>query len=212
MSDLTLTIPESLNNSGEKNYLWFNNFIAAILYSEYSRELIFENNDILDRFKEIFKFNDEPTDVLNDSIRIATYNDPLINVSNNNNLSYINSQNEEDIISELKINIDLYYYLLNHQKQLTAFFLPKFLEYIKSSSCISIERYNGKNYIGLNDMVEYVKETRYDKGLFGFNKQKIEELKFKLKNVKPRDLRIKYSITCNYILINKWNNINSVLL
>ena len=210
MSALTLTIPELSGNQYEQNnnYPWFNNFIASILYSQYSRELIYTNGNILEKLKEIFKFKNNTIDVLNDSIRIADDDNPLINVSDDNNLSYLNTQNEEDIIANLNINIDLYDYLLKHDKQLTAFFLPKFLEYIKSS-CISIERYNGKNYIGLNDMVNYVKETRYDKGvLFGLNKQKIEEYKFKLKEIKQRDQRIKYSNACNYILINKWNKIN----
>jgi hypothetical protein len=205
MNALSLTIPELSSN---KNYPWFNNFIASILYSKYSKELIYKNDDILQRLKEIFKFTADTKTNLDECIRIATNSKPLINVSDDNNLSYINSQNEETIISDLNINTDLYDYLLKHEKQLTAFFLPKFLEYIKSSSCISIERYNSKNYIGLNDMVDYVKETRYENGLFGFNRQKIEEFKFKLKDVKQRDQRIKYSNACNYILINKWNNIN----
>ena len=204
MNALSLTIPELSSN---KNYIWFNNFIAAILYSKYSRELIYKNDDILKRLQEIFNFTADTKTNLDECIRIATNSKQLINVSDDNNLSYINSQNEETIISDLNINQYLYDYLLKHEKQLTAFFLPKFLEFIKST-CISIERYNGKNYIGINDIVDYVKETRYENGLFGFNRQKIEELKFKLKDVKQRDQRIKYNNPCNYILINKWNNIN----
>ena len=42
MSSLTLTIPE-LPDKDIKNYSWFNNYIAAILYSQYSRELIYKN-------------------------------------------------------------------------------------------------------------------------------------------------------------------------
>ena len=207
MSSLTLTIPE-LPDKDIKNYSWFNNYIAAILYSQYSRELIYKNDDILKKLKEIFKFTDDTKTNLNDRIRIATNDNPLINVSDDNNLSYLNYQNEETIISDLNINTDLYLnYLLTHEKQLTAFFLPKFLEYIKSS-LICIERYNGKNYIGMNDMVDYVKETRYDNGIFGFNKQKIEEFKFKLKQIKQREIKLKYSKLTDYILINKWNNLN----
>ena len=216
MSDLTLTLalPELSNTQNYmNNYPWFNNLIAAILYSQYSRELIYADDDILKKLKEIFKFKNDTEDVLNNSIRIADDDNPLTNVSDDNNLSYLNAVNEEDIIPKLNMNMDLYHYLLRHDKQLIAFFLPKFLEYIKSTSCISIERYNGKNYIGLNDMVNYVKETRYDKGLlFGLNKQKIEEYKFKLKEIKQREQRIKYSTACNYILINKWNNINRPII
>ena len=55
MSDtqLTLTIPES------NNLPWFNNFIAAILYSQYSRELILKDDGILDKLKEIFNFTND---------------------------------------------------------------------------------------------------------------------------------------------------------
>ncbi len=61
MSALTLTIPELSGNQYEQNnnYPWFNNYIAAILYSQYSRELIYTDGNILEKLKEIFKFKND---------------------------------------------------------------------------------------------------------------------------------------------------------
>jgi hypothetical protein len=199
-SQLTLKIPET------DNLAWFNNFIAAILYSQYSRDLITNNQDILDKIKEIFDFSNDTTQNLEEIIRIASSNEPLIS-SNDDSLDYLTQDNEDEKIRTLNIDIQFYKYLLNHNKQLSAFILPKFLEFI-NSSCISIERYNGKNYIGLYDIVKYEKKTKIEKGLFGLNQKKIEEDYFELKDVKQRNIKKLYNQSKDYILINKWNNVH----
>ena len=200
MSDtqLTLTIPES------DNLPWFNNFIAAILYSQYSRELILNNEDILNKLKEIFNFSNDTKKNLEEIIRIADYDNPLVD-SNNDKLSYLNYDNDKDKIDELNIDITFYDYLFNHEKQLTAFILPKFIEFI-NASCISIERYKENNYIGLYDLVEFVKKTKIEKRLFGLNQKEIKEDIIKFKDIKQRDIKKKYSEPKDYILINRWNN------
>ena len=214
MSDtqLTLTIPES------DNLPWFNNFIAAILYSHYSRELILNNEDILDKLKEIFNFTNDTKKNLEEIIRIVDSKiyeltikiSPYVSppLDNLNNLNYLNEDNEANKIKELNVNNLFYNYLLSHDKELTAFILPKFLELI-NSSCISVERYHGKNYIGLFDLIKYEKKPIFEKRLFGMNKKQIgEEDSFELKDIKQREIKKIYHEPKDYILINKWNNKN----
>ena len=205
-TQLTLRIPES------DNLQWVNNLIAAIFYSKYSRELILNNDIILEKLKKIFKF--PQANIKNDFNEVIK----IGNLSKGNlvakpkdsskgkkpdNLNYLNETNETEKIKDLNINNLLYKYLLTHNKQLTAFILPKFLELI-GSSCISIERYNSKNYIGLYDLVEYTTVSAKP-GLFNFRTVPIPIGVLKLKDIKRADIKKLYHEPKDYILINKWN-------
>ena len=192
-TQLTLRIHES------DNLPWVNNLIAAIFYSKYSRELILNNDIILEKLKKIFKFSSNTKENLEEIIRIIDTRIYDISVIvEPDNLNYLNKTNETEKIKELNINYSLYKYLLTHNKQLTAFILPKFLELI-GSSCISVERYNSKNYIGLYNIFEYNK---------GNISRFFNNSAFILKDIKQKDIKNLYRESKDYILINKWNNEN----
>ena len=192
-TQLTLRIHES------DNLPWVNNLIAAIFYSKYSRELILNNDIILEKLKKIFKFSSNTKENLEEIIRIIDTRIYDISVIvEPDNLNYLNKTNETEKIKELNINYSLYKYLLTNNKQLTAFILPKFLELI-GSSCISVERYNSKNYIGLYDIFEYNK---------GNISRFFNNSAFILKDIKQKDIKKIYHEPKDYILINKWNNEN----
>ena len=189
-----LTIPEK-----GKNPDWFNSFIAAIFYSQYSRKLIkLDENGILEKLKIIFNFpQPNVKDVFTENIKIedqikgdlvAKPKDSSKGKKTEVNYSNIDEQNK-------LIDINFYKYLLTNNKQLTAFILPKFLELI-GSSCISVERYNSKNYIGLYDLVEYNK---------GNISRFFNNSAFILKDIKQIDIKKLYQEPKDYILINKWN-------
>ena len=186
MSGLTLTIPKN----GPYQSIWYNNIIAAIFYSQYSREIL-KKDYISKEIHYIYKFSQPTAYILDNYIRIASSANPLKTDHATYQLNYFDND-----ITDLKISLPFYHYLEKNNKQLIAFILPKFLEFIKSS-CVSIERYNGKNYIGMNDMVDYVKNNYM--GLFN---------EFKLKQIKKSEIKLKYTTVSDYILINKWNNLN----
>jgi|LakMenEpi03Aug12_release.lakeMendotaPanAssembly.Ray.scaffolds.fasta_scaffold00138_13 hypothetical protein len=187
MGDLSITIPES------KNPDWFNSFIAAIFYSKYSRKLLKkdERNKIKSEIEKIFNFTKKFNDVFNEYIRIA---EPTNQLSSAND----HKVNYSDIEQKFK-DISFYDYLLTNNKQLTAFILPKFLEFIKSS-CISVERYDGKNYIGLYDYSEIKNVNRTLLNLYQKPEISLKE------TIKISDIKKKYNEAKDYILINKWAN------
>jgi len=195
---------------------WFNNFITAILYSQYSRKILKDNNDtFVVKLKDIFKFNTSKS--INDALNEFFFIKPENNKKDLTTEFKVNYFDSDDNIQKL-INIDFYKKLLENDSQLTAFILPKFLEFI-GASCISIERYNKKNYIGLYDLVEYIKEIKEvpAKRRIFFNIMKLEPepvpeqinvFKFKLKKIKRAEIKEKYDKEPQYILINKWTNDN----
>jgi|688.fasta_scaffold13123_4 hypothetical protein len=199
MSGLTITIPKKDSYQSS----WYNNIIAAIFYSQYSREIL--KKDIISReLNEIYNFSQPIEDILDNYIRIASSTNPLNIDSKTYQLDYFNY--EEDI-NDLKISKTFYNYLEKHNKQLIAFILPKFLEFIKSS-CISIEIYKDKHYIGLYDLVEYKEYEKNEKTLFGFNQKKTIEGKFELKKITKRKIIEKYKTVSDYIIVNKWTDKN----
>ena len=204
MSSLTLTIPKKDSYQSS----WYNNIIAAIFYSQYSREIL-KKDVISTELKEIFNFSQPTEYILDNYIRIASSANPLNTNIENYQLDYFNFEND---INDINISKTFYKYLETHNKQLIAFILPKFLEFIKAS-CISIEIYNDKNYIGLYDLVEYKENEKTEKKLFGFNQKKIIEEKFELKKITKRKIIEKYKTASDYIIVNKWtnNNIPSII-
>jgi len=199
MSSLTLTIPKI----EEYQSTWYNNIIAAIFYSQYSREIL-KKDDIAKEIHDIYNFSQPTADILANYIRIASSANPLNTDPATYQLDYFDN---EDDIRELKISLTFFNYLEQNNKQLIAFILPKFLEFI-NSSCISIERYNGKNYIGLYDLVEYKQFEKIEKTLFGYSQKKTIEEKFELNKITKRKIVEKYKNPSDYIIVNNWTNNN----
>ena len=199
MSSLTLTIPKI----EEYQSTWYNNIIAAIFYSQYSREIL-KKDDIAKEIHDIYNFSQPTADILANYIRIASSANPLNTDPATYQLDYFDN---EDDIRELKISLTFFNYLEQNNKQLIAFILPKFLEFI-NSSCISIERYNGKNYIGLYDLVEYKQFEKIEKTLFGYSQKKTIEEKFELNKITKRKIIEKYKNASDYIIVNNWTNNN----
>jgi hypothetical protein len=111
-------------NTIKKNSEFFNNLIAALFYSQYSRDLLIGKR-------------------LND-----TYNDLLKNGIQNNTLTIDNY----DKINDIKIDNKVLNFLKKKKKFLNAFLLPKLIKSISEKiSCVSFERYNEINYISLSE-------------------------------------------------------------
>ena len=199
MSGLYLTIPKNEPYQS----IWYNNIIAAIFYSQHSREIL-KKDDIAKEVHDIYNFSQSTADILANYIRIAKKDNPLNTDPETYQLDYFDN---DDDITDLKISLPFYDYLEKNNKQLIAFILPKFLEFIKSS-CVSIERYNKKNYIGLYDLVEYKQFEKIEKTLFGYNQKKIIEEKFELKKITKRKIIEKYRTITDYIIVNNWTENN----
>ena len=199
---LTITIPQKNNKD------WFNNFIVSLFYSQYSRELILNKETIKQEIEDIFDFknNKKIADIFNEYVKIVDKKNGTTKLAkldddNKDMLDFF----DDDTKIKILIDINFYNYLLTHNKQLTAFILPKFLEFIESS-CIAVERYNGKNYIGLYDLVKYKPpKTIMENVTKLFNGKKGEEFKLNEK-IKQSDIKKIFTESKDYIIINKWEN------
>jgi hypothetical protein len=205
---IIISIPPNI----QRNPAWFNNYIAAIFYSQYSNELLKKNNIngntlndyIFDEYKDI--------DI-----------SELKKIKIKNIINDVFSIKLTAMLKHIKIDYNLYEYYLSNRKIFTSFILPKFIYYL-GLDCISIEHYNKKNYVGLYNLVKYVSHKKVIKKqtLFGFGgKEEIkEEFKLELDTTKKQNfIRKIYDKKNNpeYITINKWfdsniKNIPNVLL
>lgn len=191
------------------NPAWFNNFITSIFYSQYSKELLIRDS----------KNGNGQNDYIFNAYLNADIGE-LNEINIKNIINDIAGKNLSEILKNIKIEDNLYEYYLNNKKIFTSFILPKFIYYL-GLTCISIEHYNKKNYVGLYDLVKYnsQKIVKKKRGLFGFgNDEILTEYKLELDVSKKQNyIRRLYdkSIHPDYITVNKWfNKINipSVLL
>lgn len=190
------------------NPAWFNNFITSIFYSQYSKELLIRDN----------KNGNGQNDYIFNAYLNADIGE-LNEINIKNTINDIAGKNLSEMLKNIKIEDNLYEYYLNNKKIFTSFILPKFIYYL-GLTCISIEHYNKKNYVGLYDLVKYNSHKIVKKrGLFGFgNDEILTEYKLELDVSKKQNyIRRLYdkSIHPDYITVNKWfNKINipSVLL
>ena len=127
---LTITIPQKNNKD------WFNNFIVSLFYSQYSRELILNKETIKQEIEDIFDFknNKKIADIFNEYVKIVDKKNGTTKLAkldddNKDMLDFF----DDDTKIKILIDINFYNYLLTHNKQLTAFILPKILEFIESS-------------------------------------------------------------------------------
>lgn len=230
MNDLTITIPISNNKS------WFNSFITAIFYTQYSRELLkkddYYKNKALNK-DDIFKLKDELIKFIDPSIDLTNDNAKITDFFEKNHFKLTNDKDKKqyrlkqyrlkqlldpnDIFQEATNYYVLYEYLIKHIKQFTPFILPKFLHLINLSS-ITIERCNGKNYIGLYNFIEMQEKknpikTSYIPTFLQYNKdlttEKILGLKSDIKNTDIKELYNK-SVHPDFITINKWNDKSNI--
>jgi hypothetical protein len=85
---------------------WFNNFITAILYSQYSRKILKDNNDtFVVKLKDIFKFNTSKS--INDALNEFFFIKPENNKKDLTTEFKVNYFDSDDNIQKL-INIDFY--------------------------------------------------------------------------------------------------------
>ena len=191
------------------NPTWFNNFIISIFYSQYSKELLIRDS----------KNGNGPNDYIFNAYLNADIGE-LNEINIKNTINDIAGKNLSEMLKNIKIEDNLYEYYLNNRKIFTSFILPKFIYYL-GLTCISIEHYNKKNYVGLYDLVKYnsQKIVKKKRGLFGFgNDEILTEYKLQLDVSKKQNyIRRLYdkSIHPDYITVNKWfNKINipSILL
>ena len=199
-----ISIPNIRNNP-----VWFNNFITSIFYSQYSKELLIRDS----------KNGNGSNDYIFNAYLNADIGE-LNEINIKNTINDIAGKYLSEMLKNIKIEDNLYEYYLNNRKIFTSFILPKFIYYL-GLTCISIEHYNKKNYVGLYDLVKYnsQKIVKKKRGLFGFgNDEILTEYKLQLDVSKKQNyIRRLYdkSIHPDYITVNKWfNKINipSVLL